>query len=208
VTWQEFLRAMPLIAIVRGIRPEEALDIGAALHDAGWRCVEVPLNSPDPLASIRLLSHAFGERMLIGAGTVLTARSVEDVAAAGGRLIVSPNFDPGVMAASKQAGLISMPGFFTPSEAFAALAAGADGLKLFPAEAAGAGVLKAIRAVLPPDVPIFPVGGIEPAGLEPYLRAGATGFGVGSSVFKPGQSSDQIRSQAESFSAAWGAAAG
>jgi 2-dehydro-3-deoxyphosphogalactonate aldolase len=207
MTWQDFLGAMPLIAIVRGIRPEEALDVGAALHDAGWRCMEVPLNSPDPLASIRLLSQAFGERMLIGAGTVLTARQVEEVAAAGARLIVSPNVDPAVVAASRQAGLISTPGFFTPSEAFAALAAGADGLKLFPAEAAGSGVLKAIRAVLPPDVPIFPVGGIEPASLEPWLKAGASGFGVGSSVFKPGQTPDQVRRQAEAFSAAWRAAA-
>jgi 2-dehydro-3-deoxyphosphogalactonate aldolase len=207
VTWREFLSAMPLIAIVRGIRPTEALDVGAALHDAGWRCMEVPLNSPEPLASIRLLSRAFGDRMLIGAGTVLTPRSVEEVAAAGARLIVSPNFDPEVVAASKQAGLISMPGFLTPSEAFAALAAGADGLKLFPAEAAGPGVLKAIRAVLPPAAPIFPVGGIEPAGLEPYLKAGATGFGVGSAVFRPGQAPDQVRRQAEAFSAAWRLAA-
>jgi 2-dehydro-3-deoxyphosphogalactonate aldolase len=207
VTWQEFLRGVPLIAIVRGIRPEEALDVGAALHEAGWRCMEVPLNSPEPLTSIRLLSRAFGDRMLIGAGTVLEAGSVEEVAAAGGRLIVSPNFDPDVVAASKRTGLISMPGFFTPSEAFAALATGADGLKLFPAEAAGASVLKAIRAVLPPDVPIFPVGGIEPGSLQLYLRAGATGFGVGSSVFKSGQTPDQVQRQAESFSAAWRAAA-
>jgi 2-dehydro-3-deoxyphosphogalactonate aldolase len=208
VTWQDFLQAMPLIAIVRGIRPEEALDIGAVLYDAGWRCMEVPLNSPEPLASISLLSQAFGERMLIGAGTVLTTRQVEEVAAAGGRLIVSPNFDPDVVAASKRAGLVSMPGFFTPSEAFAALAAGADGLKLFPAEAAGPGVLKAIRAVLPPGAPVFPVGGIEPASLGPYLKAGATGFGVGSSVFRAGQTPEQVGLQAEAFEAAWRAAAG
>jgi 2-dehydro-3-deoxyphosphogalactonate aldolase len=203
VTWQEFLRAMPLIAIVRGVRPDEAVAVGEALFEAGLRCVEVPLNSPEPLDSIRRLAEALGERMLIGAGTVLTSQAVNEVAAAGGRLIVSPNTDAAVIVAAKGAGLISLPAVFTPTEAFAALAAGADALKLFPAEAATPAMLKALLAVLPAGVKVFPVGGIAPGSMAPYLDAGAAGFGIGSAVFKPGQSAEAVRRQAEAFVEAW-----
>ena len=203
MTWPELLQSLPLIAILRGVTPGEAADIGHALHRAGFRCVEVPLNSPEPLESLRRLSHALGEDMLIGAGTVLTPQAVAEVAAAGARLIVSPNADAEVIKASKRAGLISLPGFFTPTEAFAALAAGADGLKLFPAEAATPASLKAVKAVLPAQVAVFPVGGIEPSSLKPYLEAGAAGFGIGSAVFKPGQSPDAVHRQAAAFVEAW-----
>ena len=159
----------------------------------------MPLNSPDPLASIRLLVDRIGDQAMVGAGTVLHPDQVGDVAAAGGTLIVSPNTDPTVIRATVAAGLISLPGFFTPTEAFAALAAGAHGLKLFPAEAAGPAGLRAQRAVLPRDVPMLAVGGIEPDSLAPWRAAGADGFGIGSSLYRPGKPADQVLRDAGLF---------
>jgi len=181
-----WLDRCPLIAILRGIRADEAEAVCASLEQAGIVIVEVPLNSPDPLASIARLAARFGDRMLIGAGTVLTPAQVDDVAAAGGRLIVAPNADAAVVRRAKHHGLFAAPGFFTPTEAFAMLAAGADALKLFPAEAASPAVLKALRAVLPKDTLVLPVGGIDAGNMAPWREAGAAGFGIGSAIYKPG----------------------
>ena len=191
--------ACPLVAIIRGVTPGEAEAIGEALYEAGIRIIEVPLNSPDPLQSIERLAKRLGERALIGAGTVLEARQVADVKAAGGQLIVSPNTNVEVITAATAAGLVSCPGYFTPSEAFAALAAGAHALKLFPAEAATPAVLKAQRAVLPKDFPILVVGGVTPERMVAWMEAGADGFGLGSGVFKPGDSPAQVLEKACSY---------
>lgn len=185
---KRFLDECPLVAIVRGITPDEAEAIGEAVWSAGIRIIEVPLNSPDPLASIELLSAKFGERMLVGGGTVLRWSEVHEIKELGGRLIVSPNSDKEVIAATASAGLVSCPGYFTPSEAFVALEAGAAALKLFPAEGASPAVLKAHLAVLPDDVPMIVVGGIQPDTMQSWLAAGAAGFGLGSALYKPGQS--------------------
>jgi 2-dehydro-3-deoxyphosphogalactonate aldolase len=203
MTWDEVLAELPLIAILRGIRPDEAVEIAEALVAAGFRCLEVPLNSPSPLESIRRMRAAVDGRALVGAGTVLNAAAVGEVAAAGGQLIISPNTDVAVIQASKAAGLISLPGFFTASEAFAALQAGADGLKLFPAEVAGPVAVKALSAVLPADKPVFAVGGIEPATMAAYVAAGAKGFGIGSSLYRPGRSASEVGERARAFVAAW-----
>jgi 2-dehydro-3-deoxyphosphogalactonate aldolase len=200
--FQTFLRACPLVAIIRGVQPSEAEAIGHALFDAGIRIIEVPLNSPEPLASISKLARAFGDKALIGAGTVLTPEDVARVADAGGRIIVSPSVNIAVIEATVSAGLVSAPGYFTPSEAFTALSAGAHALKLFPAEAAPPAVVKAQRAVLPPGVPLLVVGGVTPEKMAPYLAAGANGFGLGGALFKPGQSADQVADQAQAFVAA------
>lgn len=200
------LSALPLIAILRGLKPDEALAIGEALFHCGFRCLEVPLNSPEPLDSIALLAERFGDRMLVGAGTVLTTDAVDDVARAGGRLIVSPNADPAVIAHAKTRGMVCLPGVFTPTEAFVALAAGADGLKLFPAEVAGPAGLKALKAVLPRDVPLYGVGGVDPATLSQWRSAGADGFGIGSALYRPGRAAVDVARQAEAFVAAWHAA--
>ncbi len=196
---------LPLIAILRGLTPDAALGVGQALADAGFRAIEVPLNSPDPFRSIAALAQRFGDRLLIGAGTVLRVADVVRLKEVGGRLCVAPNMDPAVIAAAKGLGMVALPGVLTPTEAFAALAAGADGLKLFPAEAAGPAVVKAIRAVLPPDAPIFPVGGIAPETMTAYRRAGAAGFGLGSALYKPGDRPDQIAPRAAAFRDAWAA---
>ena len=206
--WQGRLAALPLIAILRGIRPAEALPVGAALIAAGFVAIEVPLNSPEPLASIGQLAAAFGERALIGAGTVLDPAQVGQVGAAGGRLIVMPHGDPTVIAAAKAAGLLCVPGVATPTEAFAALAAGADALKLFPAEALPPAVVKAWRAVLPATVWLLPVGGITPATLAPYLAAGASGFGLGSALYRAGMSAPEVAERARAFRDAYAVAAG
>ena len=198
-TLRRYLDECPLVAIIRGVTPGEAVAIGQAIFDAGIRIIEVPLNSPEPLKSIERLAAEFGERALIGAGTVLQAGQVADVEAAGGRIIVSPNTDPSVIEASAAAGLVSSPGYFTPSEALAALAAGATALKLFPAEAASPAVLKAQRAVLPPDVPLIVVGGVAPDNMQPWLDAGAAGFGLGSGLYKPGQSADETAAKARAY---------
>jgi 2-dehydro-3-deoxyphosphogalactonate aldolase len=195
----EALAALPLIAILRGLQPQEAVDVTTALHDAGFRIVEVPLNSPSPLSSIERIVRRFEGRMLIGAGTVLDIGALADVAAAGGRLIVSPNFEGEVVRAAKQKGLISVPGVATPSEAFAALAAGADAVKLFPAEMITPAVLRSLRAVLPKEAKLIPVGGITPANIAAYLEAGADGFGIGSALFRPGKSIADIARAASAF---------
>ena len=191
-----FLSRCPLIAILRGVRPEEAEPICAALEIAGFAIVEVPLNSPDPLASIVRLAARFGERMLIGAGTVMTPAQVVEIAAAGGRLIVTPHADGAVVREAKARGLCSCPGFFTPTEAFAMLAAGADALKLFPAEAASPAVLRSLRAVLPSGTRVLPVGGIDAGNMRPWLDAGAAGFGIGSSIYRAGDSVDAVATKA------------
>ena len=197
--FRTYLEECPLIAIIRGVTPEEAESIGQAIIDAGIRMIEVPLNSPDPLRSIERLSARFGDRALIGAGTVLMAEEVPNVRAAGGGIIVSPNTNPAVIAASVAEGLVSCPGYFTPTEAFTAIAAGATALKLFPAEAATPAVLKAQRAVIPNDVPIFVVGGIRTDNMRPWLEAGANGFGLGSALYKPGQSAAETADKSRAF---------
>ena len=192
----------PLVAIIRGVTPDEVVAVGKALLAAGIGIIEVPLNSPEPIESIRRLSAAMGNRALVGAGTVLRVEQVDDVKAAGGRLIVAPNANVAVIAASAAAGLVSAPGIFTPTEAFAAIEAGATALKLFPAEAASPAVVKAQRAVLPRDVPLLIVGGVGPDTMAPWLAAGADGFGLGSGVFWPGQSATEVGAQARAYVAA------
>lgn len=199
---QDALSQCPLVAILRGVKPVEVVDIGAALVDAGFAVIEVPLNSPGPLESIALLAKAFGSKVLVGAGTVMTANEVANVAAAGGRLIVMPHADARVVGAAKTRGLYALPGFATPSEAFAMIAAGADGLKLFPAEASPPKVLKAMRAVLPKSMPVLPVGSITPDNMAEYWGAGASGFGLGSALYKPGATAGQVSVAARQFVAA------
>jgi 2-dehydro-3-deoxyphosphogalactonate aldolase len=188
-----------LVAIIRGVTPDEVEAVGDAIYEAGIRIIEVPLNSPEPLKSIERLARRMGDRALVGAGTVLQPAQVREVQAAGGQLIVSPNANVDVIAAAAAAGMVSCPGYFTPTEAFAALAAGAHALKLFPAEAATPAVLKAQRAVLPKHVPLLVVGGVRADGLEPWLEAGADGFGLGSGVFKPGDSPQQVLAKARTY---------
>ena len=200
--FQPHFSACPLVAIIRGVRPDEAAAIGDALFDAGIRIIEVPLNSPEPLRSIAALAQRLGDRALVGAGTVLEARQVADVRSAGGHLVVSPNTDPRVIGATVAAGLVSCPGYFTPTEAFTAIAAGAHALKLFPAEAATPALLKAQRAVLPRDLPILIVGSVKPEGMAEWRDAGADGFGLGSGVFRPGDSAAQVLEKARSYVAA------
>lgn len=198
-----YLKDLPLIAILRGVTPDEIVAVGRALHDAGFRVIEIPLNSPQPYESIRRLTAELGESCLIGAGTVLTEAQVAEVDAAGGRLIVSPNANLAVIRASKAAGLVSAPGVATPSEGFAALDAGADSLKLFPAEQLGPAVVKAWRAVFPKELALLPVGGITPDNMGPYVAAGANGFGLGSALYKPGLSAAQVSVNAQAFAAGW-----
>ena len=205
MTHDRFARAFaacPLVAVLRGIRPDEVVAIGDALIAAGIRILEVPLNSPDAYESITRLSALATDDVLVGAGTVLDVDSVHRVAAAGGQLIVSPSTDTNVIAATVAAGLVSLPGFFTPSEAFAAIAAGAHGLKFFPAEAGSPAVIKALRAVLPRDVPVLAVGGMTPEGMAAWAAAGANGFGLGASLFRPGMTVDEVGAMARRFVAA------
>ncbi len=199
----DWLAPLPLVAILRGVRPDEAVGIGRALLDAGFRIIEVPLNSPEPFVSIGRLVEAFGERTLIGAGTVLAAGDVARLAVAGGRLVVMPHADPAVIGEAKRLGLLCLPGVATPTEAFAALAAGADGLKLFPGELIGPPVLKALGAVLPPATRLFPVGGITPGTMAAYVAAGADGFGLGSALYRPGMTPADVARTAAVFAGAW-----
>jgi len=194
---------LPLVAILRGLTPAEAPAVLDALIGAGFALIEIPLNSPDPLKSIAAMRRAAPPQTLIGAGTVLSIAEVADVAAAGGDLIVSPNADAEVIAEAKRRGLASLPGVATPTEAFSALKAGADGLKAFPAEMIGPAVVKAWRAVIPATIPILPVGGISPSSIGPYVAAGASGFGLGSALYRPGDSAASLREKAEAFAAAW-----
>jgi 2-dehydro-3-deoxyphosphogalactonate aldolase len=202
--FRRHLDACPLVAILRGVTPGEAEAIGAALFDAGIRIIEVPLNSPDPLASIRRLADSLGDRALVGAGTVLDPGQVAEVQSAGGRLVVSPNTNPAVIRAAVAAGMVSSPGYFTPSEAFAAIDAGAHALKLFPAEAASPAVVRAQKAVLPKDIPLIVVGGIRPDTMHPWREAGADGFGLGSGLYTPGQSVDETAARARAYVAGLG----
>jgi len=203
ITFTSAMKTCPLIAILRGIRPGEALEIGKVLVDAGFRMIEVPLNSPEPLESIALLAQELGNRALIGGGTVLTPLAVAQVAKAGGRLVVAPNTDARVVSEAKRAGLVAVPGFATPTEAFAALDAGADALKLFPAEAHPPRVLKSLRAVLPQDALVLPVGSISLDNMGEYRAAGANGFGLGSALYKPGVPAADVTRAARAFKAAF-----
>lgn len=197
------LHPTALVAILRGIEPGEAEEIAAVIVEAGFGAIEVPLNSPDPLVSIARIARRFGERVLVGAGTVLDPRQVDDVAAAGARLVVAPNVDPAVIERAAQLGLAALPGVATVTEAFLALKAGASGLKLFPGEAMPPEVVKAWRAVLPNETQLFPVGGVTPERTAPYRRAGANGFGIGSALFKPGASASDVERAARAFVKAW-----
>ncbi|MBD8621564.1 MULTISPECIES: 2-dehydro-3-deoxy-6-phosphogalactonate aldolase [unclassified Pseudomonas] len=192
-----------LIAILRGLRPEESVAIGEVLYSAGFRIIEVPLNSPQPFDSIRLLRNSLPADCLIGAGTVLSAEQVLQVKAAGGQLIVMPHSDPSVLKAAKEAEMFLAPGVLTPTEAFAALAAGADVLKLFPAESLTPAVVKALLAVLPKGTALVPVGGISPDNMQPFLDAGVAGFGLGSGLFKPGMTVQQVADNAKAYVQAW-----
>ena len=197
--WDRVLSERPLIAILRGLRPEEAADIGAALVAAGILCAEVPLNSPDAPASIAILRERHGRRLMVGAGTVLSIQEVAVVAARGAQLVVSPNTNPAVIAATKQAGLISLPGFATPSEAFTALDAGADALKAFPTDIVSPAALRALKEVLPPNVPVIPVGGVTKEKMTDYRKAGAAGFGIGSAIYRRGSEAESVLKNAIAF---------
>lgn len=203
--FESALASLPLVAILRGLKRTEAPAALEALLGAGFRLIEIPLNSPDPLDSIEAMRRLAPPDVLIGAGTVLSAAEVSEVADAGGELIVAPNMDTSVIAAAKARGLIALPGVATPTEAFAALKVGADGLKAFPAEAIPPNVIKAWRAVIPARVPLLPVGGVTPETMTAYVRAGATGFGLGSALYKAGASAEEIGRNAKAFSAAWAA---
>lgn len=192
----------PLVAILRGVTPDEIVPVGEALIAAGFTLIEIPLNSPDPIESIARLSQVAGDRAMIGAGTVLREVDVAAVADAGGTLIISPNANTGVIAATAARGMVSLPGVATPTEAFAAIDAGATALKLFPAEAASPTVLKAMRAILPKALRILPVGGIAPDNMTPWIAAGANGFGLGSALYKPGFSAADVHERAVAFIAA------
>lgn len=195
---------LPLVAILRGVRPEEAVDIGKALVAAGFRLIEVPLNSPRAFVSIEALRAALPGDVVVGAGTVLAVEDVAAVRAAGGEQIVSPHTDIRIIEATKSLGMASIPGAATPSEAFTALAAGADCLKLFPAEMIQPPVVKAMLAILPAGTAVLPVGGITPEAMRPFVEAGARGFGLGSALYKPGMTAAEIGTRAERFAAAWG----
>ncbi|HUC17222.1 MAG TPA: 2-dehydro-3-deoxy-6-phosphogalactonate aldolase [Acetobacteraceae bacterium] len=202
MSFRDWLAKCPLIAILRGVRPDEVEAVAEALAGQGIAIVEVPLNSPDPVTSICRLAARFGTRLLIGAGTVMTADEVAKVAAAGGRLIVTPHAAGDVVRAAKARGMLACPGIFTPTEAFAMLAAGADALKLFPAEAASPAVLRAMRAVLPAGTALLPVGGIDAGSTRPWREAGAAGFGIGSAIYKPGDDAARVGEKAAALLAA------
>jgi 2-dehydro-3-deoxyphosphogalactonate aldolase len=200
--FQAHMDSLPLVAILRGLKPEEALAVGQAIVNAGFHILEVPLNSPDPLLSIQILSAAF-PNALVGAGTVTTAQQVRDIKAAGGQLIISPHLDDNVVCEAVNLGLISLPGVATPSEAFRALALGANGLKLFPAEMISPAVVKSMRAVLPKEVKLIPVGGIGLHNMADYRKSGASGFGIGSALFAPSKSAEAVSDSAAAFVQAW-----
>jgi 2-dehydro-3-deoxyphosphogalactonate aldolase len=196
VSLEALLDQVPLVAILRGVTPDRVVEVGQALYDSGVRAIEVPLNSPDPFRSIEKLCAQFGRTCLCGAGTVLSTEQVERAREAGAQLIVSPNTDIGVVARAARHGLVVMPGFATATEAFAAITAGATRLKLFPASTYGAGHIKAVRTVLPRDVKLYAVGGIGPENMREWLAAGAAGFGLGSDIFKPEYTTEEIARRA------------
>ncbi len=197
-----WLQRCPLVAILRGVQPAEAESICSALQQAGICIVEVPLNSPNPFETISMLSRAFGKDMLIGAGTLTAPSQVAQVADAGGQLVVTPHADTTIVRTAKAAGLIAVPGFFNPTEAFSLLEAGADAIKLFPAEVLGPPMLKALRAVLPKNAIVIPVGGIGPDQIAPWTVAGAGGFGIGTSLYKPGDDARAVTAKAQALVAA------
>lgn len=197
------LAPIPLVAILRGVTPDEADSIAAVIVEAGFGAIEVPLNSPDALTSIELVARLFGDKVLVGAGTVLEPREVDEVAEAGAKLVVAPNADRAIIERAAHLGLATLPGVATPTEAFAALQAGASALKLFPGEALGPDVVKAWRAVLPKETQLFPVGGVTLERIAPYRRAGASGFGVGSALYKPGARVEDVARAAQAFVKAW-----
>jgi len=199
----DYLSPLPLVAVLRGITPDEIAAVAATLYEEGFRILEVPLNSPQPFESIRRLADSYGDRCLVGAGTVLDPADVPRVREAGGKLIVMPHADSEVIRAAKAAGMICLPGVGTPTEAFASLAAGADGLKLFPAEAMVPAVLRAWRAVLPKGTLVFPVGGIRPDNMTAWWAEGAAGFGTGSNLYKPGADPQDVRKVAAAYAAAF-----
>lgn len=203
-----WLQRSPLIAILRGVQPEEVESIGAALQEAGIGIVEVPLNSPQPLESIARLARRFGDEMLVGAGTLTEPSQAAQVAAAGGRIAVTPHADTAIVSAVKAAGMIAVPGFFNPTEAFSLLRAGADAIKLFPADVLGPGMLKAMRAVLPKEAMVIPVGGIGPAQIAAWHVAGANGFGIGTAIYKPGDDAQAVGAKARALINAVRAASG
>ncbi len=204
--FRDWLKDLPLIAVLRGLTPDEAEAAVDAVARAGWRIVEIPLNSPDALTTLGRMVRRASERLLVGAGTVITADQANRVADAGARLMVAPNCDGAVIRAARSRGLYAVPGVATPSEAFAALAAGADALKLFPAEMLPPEAVKAWRAVIPQDTVLLPVGGIGSGTMAPYLKAGADGFGIGSSLYRPGDSPDTVHARAVTLAAAYRAA--
>jgi 2-dehydro-3-deoxyphosphogalactonate aldolase len=203
MSFEEAAQACGIVAILRGIQPGEVVAVGAALHAAGIRVVEVPLNSPDPFASISALAKAFAGRLVVGAGTVLDVPSVNLLKASGGTISVSPDCNPEVITRAVQLGLTPLPGVFTPTEAFAAIRAGAAHLKLFPAEAASPVTVKAWKAVLPRQVRVYAVGGVTPANMQAWADAGCAGFGIGSNIYKPGMTADDVATSAAGFVAAW-----
>jgi 2-dehydro-3-deoxyphosphogalactonate aldolase len=194
---------LPLVAILRGVRPQEVVDIGVSLVDAGFRLIEVPLNSPDPFVSIAALRRALPVEVLVGAGTLLELEQIGPLCDCGAELAVMPHADVSLIRAAKAAGLLCVPGIITPTEAFAALAAGADALKIFPAELVTPPILKAMCSVLPKGSGLLPVGGIKPESIKPYVDAGATGFGLGSALYRPGMTAEQTATMARQFVAAW-----
>jgi 2-dehydro-3-deoxyphosphogalactonate aldolase len=196
MSFEEIFREVPVTAIVRGIRPQEILAISEALYSAGVRIVEIPMNSPEPIESLRILTRAYGTRMICGAGTVLNSQTVDDVAAAGGQIIVAPNTQSAVISRARELRLIPMPGFATPTEAFAAYEAGARYLKLFPAASCGPDFLKQLGAVLPADAAVIPVGGITAGNMESWWKAGARGFGIGSELYRPGDGAQRVYEKA------------
>ena len=204
-SFSEAFEKCPLVAILRGIEPEEVIEIGVILTKAGFTLIEIPLNSPEPLISIQKLSETFGDKVVIGAGTVLNIDEVGDVAKAGGKMIVSPNTNIDIIIKTKSLNLISIPGFATTTEAFTAVNAGADALKLFPAEGSSPSVLKAMSAVLPQNIPVLPVGGIEPGNIAEYVSSGASGFGIGSFLYKRGKDLDNLSRDAALIISEWNA---
>jgi 2-dehydro-3-deoxyphosphogalactonate aldolase len=200
---RDYLAELPLIAILRGLKPENAEAVGHALVEAGFRIIEVPLNSPEPFRSIEILARTMPRNVLVGAGTVLNPEQVNGIRDVGGKLIVMPHADLDVIRRAKEQDLICTPGVATPTEAFAALKAGADAIKIFPAEAVPPAVVKAWRAVLPKDALVVPVGGIKPDTMKPYVDAGANGFGLGSALFTPAMPVEEIGRKARDFATAW-----
>lgn len=198
-TFADWIKPLPLVAILRGIKPDEIIAIGEILMEAGFSIIEVPLNSPEPYASIDKLAKRFGDKALVGAGTVTDQAAVKQVADAGGKIIVMPHSDERVVEAAKRSGLFALPGFSTPTEAFRMIEAGADALKMFPAEAHSPKSLKAMRAILPREIAILPVGGITSQNLADYWAAGANGFGLGSALYKPGSKPEEVAQNAAEF---------